>query len=688
MTDTNSSSYESSDTEQNKTTQARTIDTRCRTGKGQITARREGLRSAKSLVKKRAEEIEDSDRSRSPLKVDDSTPFATSKEEDSDDGVKTAHKKEGKWEIPRDEDGNTDEERLVEKAIKGRGRPETTGGYRLKKEFLARKQVILEQRREEFLLKGMENPCEEFQDCTSNRKYKAEIKRLTEHLEEAPFRDVTATILEASTKVLGFSQKSKSLKGTHVKVLRDAAAAITAGANIMAMQMAQDRCGNNLDLIEELRTENANLKTSLTEVRKELEEVKQMLRGIREAPPHTAVVSSPPSKHPGSVGQGTEKAPQQRTGAPSSLMRMKKEERAITPPMVDMVEEEEEIPIGIIEIPKGLIPKDGKRPVKEARVARKEVGPKIRENVPLNTRVRVERREETMKEGKKGLGEEVSRIVFQAMNEWKSQETSKQGAWKKQGNKGKGEVKEMEEQGRTQYRENTYRKEFPQLPPTRQQKKEQAQQGKEETPIPQEVWTKVVGRREKKREKEEQRRKETVIKKVVIPEKKGGKKNKRRVPNTAAVTITAEKGQYKDLLAEAKRRIDLEGIGIEKIKTRVGATGALVFEIPGEERNKQADLLADKLKEVLTDRARVSRPQKMGELRLKGLEISTSEKEVVEAVAKNNMGTVPPSGGQEGGRGGEYQNWVDPNQSGAATGKSTTMLQMPRERACTSKLQK
>ncbi|EFN86441.1 hypothetical protein EAI_04696, partial [Harpegnathos saltator] len=86
---------------------------------------------------------------------------------------------------------------------------------------------------------------------------------------------ITASILEASSKVLGFSQKSKSLKGTHVKVLRDAAAAITAGTNVMAMQMAQDRCGNNLDLIEELRTENMNLKTSLREVRKELEEVKE-----------------------------------------------------------------------------------------------------------------------------------------------------------------------------------------------------------------------------------------------------------------------------------------------------------------------------------------------------------------------------------------------------------------------------
>ncbi|EFN80639.1 Cellular nucleic acid-binding protein, partial [Harpegnathos saltator] len=106
-----------------------------------------------------------------------------------------------------------------------------------------------------------------------------------------------------------------------------------------------------------------------------------------------------------------------------------------------------------------------------------------------------------------------------------------------------------------------------------------------------------------------------------------------RVPNTAAVT-TAERGQYKDLLAEAKRKIDLTRIGTEKIKTRVGATGALVLEIPGEERSKQADLLADKLKEVLTDRAKISRPQKMGELRLKGLEISTSESEAAEAVAK------------------------------------------------------
>ncbi|XP_025161794.1 ABC transporter F family member 4-like [Harpegnathos saltator] len=623
-----SSIYDTSDSEIIKTTQAKSKDTRSRPGKSQVTVRREGLRSTRLLETKKADETDNSDRSRSPIKVDDSTPFATSKEEDSDDGDEVTIKKEGKWEIPRDEDGNTDEERLVEKVTRGRGRPETTGGYRLKKEFMTRKLAIMEQKREETLLKGLENPMEEFQDCTSNRKYKAEIKRLTEHLEEAPFRDITATILEASAKVLGFSQNSKSLKGTHVKVLRDAAAAITAGANVLAMQMAQNKCGGNLDLIEELRTENVGLKTSLNEVRKELEEVKEMLRGIREAPLQVAV-SSPPSKQPGNADQSVKKAQQHMAGAPSPLVRVEKE-RAITPPMVDMMEEEE-IPVEVIEVQKGLIPREKRRPIKEARVAKAvEAGPKIREDILLNKKVRLERKKE--EPTKKGLEEEVSKMVLKALNKWSTQEkeTPKRGAGKgNKESKGKGMEKESVPHGG-----KNYMQEYPQLPPTREQRREHQEQiEKERAPTPQgEKWSKVIGRREKKKEKEEKKRQE--IRKVVKTERKEEKKVKRRVPNTAAVTVTAERGQYKDLLAEAKRKVDLTGIGIEKIKTRVGATGALILEIPGEERGKQADLLAEKLKEVLTDRAKVSRPQKMGELRIKGMEISTTENEAAEVVAR------------------------------------------------------
>ncbi|EFN81502.1 hypothetical protein EAI_05201, partial [Harpegnathos saltator] len=86
---------------------------------------------------------------------------------------------------------------------------------------------------------------------------------------------LSASVLEASTKVLGFSIKSKNLKGTHVKALRDAAAAIAAGTNLMAKYIANDKCGENLDIIEELRVENNNLKESLKDMKKELEEIKK-----------------------------------------------------------------------------------------------------------------------------------------------------------------------------------------------------------------------------------------------------------------------------------------------------------------------------------------------------------------------------------------------------------------------------
>ncbi|EFN83771.1 hypothetical protein EAI_09927 [Harpegnathos saltator] len=82
-------------------------------------------------------------------------------------------------------------------------------------------------------------------------------------------------------------------------------------------------------------------------MKKELEEVKEMLRGIREAPVHRTV-SSPPSKHLGNASQNAGEAPQRMASAPSPLIRVEKE-RAITPPMGDMMEEEE-VPIGVIDV--------------------------------------------------------------------------------------------------------------------------------------------------------------------------------------------------------------------------------------------------------------------------------------------------------------------------------------------------
>ncbi|EFN84801.1 hypothetical protein EAI_04122, partial [Harpegnathos saltator] len=86
---------------------------------------------------------------------------------------------------------------------------------------------------------------------------------------------VAASILEASTKILGFSVRSRNLKGTYVKLLRDASAAITAGPSTLEKRMAMGPGGEEMDLLDELREENRQLKASQEQMRKELEELRE-----------------------------------------------------------------------------------------------------------------------------------------------------------------------------------------------------------------------------------------------------------------------------------------------------------------------------------------------------------------------------------------------------------------------------
>lgn len=78
------------------------------------------------------------------------------------------------------------------------------------------------------------------------------------------------------------------------------------------------------------------------------------------------------------------------------------------------------------------------------------------------------------------------------------------------------------------------------------------------------------------------------------------------------------------------------------MRPRRGATGALLLEISGEEREKKADLLASRLRGVLGTRegVRVSRPSRQAEFRLTGLEESLTRDEVAAAVAKASNGVM------------------------------------------------
>lgn len=102
---------------------------------------------------------------------------------------------------------------------------------------------------------------------------------------------------------------------------------------------------------------------------------------------------------------------------------------------------------------------------------------------------------------------------------------------------------------------------------------------------------------------------------------------KRKVPKTAAVILTCPPGQYDTNMKKARNKIDLTQCGIEKRKgpgIKRALTGALTFEFAGPDGQTQADKVANKLRELFSDREgiRMSRPVKMAELRVRDLEDS------------------------------------------------------------------
>lgn len=97
----------------------------------------------------------------------------------------------------------------------------------------------------------------------------------------------------------------------------------------------------------------------------------------------------------------------------------------------------------------------------------------------------------------------------------------------------------------------------------------------------------------------------------------------KKVPKTAAVTITVKEGiSYAEILRHAREKISLPTMGIDASKIRKGINGGLIIEISGEENSIKAANLVEKLKEVLPDRdkIRISQPTTKADLKISGLD--------------------------------------------------------------------
>ncbi|XP_048487875.1 uncharacterized protein LOC125491046 [Plutella xylostella] len=117
-------------------------------------------------------------------------------------------------------------------------------------------------------------------------------------------------------------------------------------------------------------------------------------------------------------------------------------------------------------------------------------------------------------------------------------------------------------------------------------------------------------------------------------------KTKIRPPRSQAVVITlqpeaAGRGMtYAKVLTEAKSKIDLSSLGVSGMRIRNAATGARILEIPGIASKPAADALAAEIEKVIgSETVKVSRPTKCASLRIYGLDDSSTSEEVVEAIA-------------------------------------------------------
>lgn len=110
----------------------------------------------------------------------------------------------------------------------------------------------------------------------------------------------------------------------------------------------------------------------------------------------------------------------------------------------------------------------------------------------------------------------------------------------------------------------------------------------------------------------------------------------KRFVKPAVVTITSKPDgvTYAQILAKAREKVSLRELGIQNTVIRRAMNGAIVIEVPGPNGKQLASSLSSCLAEVLADDARVLNPVAMGELRLRGIDPSTTMEEIREELER------------------------------------------------------
>lgn len=154
-------------------------------------------------------------------------------------------------------------------------------------------------------------------------------------------------------------------------------------------------------------------------------------------------------------------------------------------------------------------------------------------------------------------------------------------------------------------------------------------------------WSRVLGRKRRKQNVPTQPSK-TPPPRANAPSQRT-KPVKIVAPRTAAIVVSLKEGATNilEVLAKAKSAISLADFGLESVKVRATMTGSRMMEVGGERPENAADLLAARLREVIGDQADISRPTKLADLKVSGLDEMVGREELASAMAR--VGDAPPT---------------------------------------------
>jgi len=162
---------------------------------------------------------------------------------------------------------SSDEEKNnpTEQEVRKRGRPVTTGeGIEIiARKTVAKKLKALNQEVEnvEKILQGGYDPS----DYRGGR-WAAKREKMEEEMQNLPSRDIAAQMLDATKQVEMVANKSGSLKGTYVKLLKDTMLRMTSGVDAL-INRAHPKESDNAREVERLREEIRSLREEMERLR-------------------------------------------------------------------------------------------------------------------------------------------------------------------------------------------------------------------------------------------------------------------------------------------------------------------------------------------------------------------------------------------------------------------------------------